>query len=223
MYCRLWFLHLAANLLSSIEGALSPYITSYFEQHGLLATVGIASRLVSGVFSLVVGRYINLRGRTEGFILGVVLISIGMIMKAACQNIETYAAAQTFYWIGHVSLLFVVSVFVADITTLRNRMIISSLNNFSAIITNFAGPAVASAFYNNLNFRWAFIVFGIVLVVFAIPVIVLLWINERKAKNAGVIAPKPTRTFSESFKYYAIEFDSKPSSTMRRYQSSLHF
>ncbi|KXJ88103.1 major facilitator superfamily transporter [Microdochium bolleyi] len=207
MFVLLWFLSFAANLLSAIEGALSPYITSFFNEHGLLATVGIASRLVSGVFSLVVGRYINLRGRTEGFIFGVVLIVLGMIMKAACQNIETYAAAQTFYWIGHVNLLYVVSVFVADITTLRNRMIIFSLNNFSALVTSFAGPPIAAAFYTQLNFRWAFIVFVIVLVVFAIPVIVLLSLNERKAKKAGVLAPKPQRSMIESIRYYGIEFD----------------
>lgn len=145
----------------------------------------------------------------EGFIFGISLIAIGMIMKAACQNIETYAAAHTFYWVGHVNTLYVVDVFVADITTLRNRMIILSLNNFSSIITTFAGPPIASAFYTNLNFRWAFIVFGIILVLFAIPVMVILWINQSKAKKTGVLRAKSDRTFAQSIKYYAIEFDSE--------------
>ncbi|KAH7031452.1 major facilitator superfamily transporter [Microdochium trichocladiopsis] len=206
-FVLLWFLCFAANLLSSIEGALSPYITSYFEEHGLLAAISVTSRIVSGVFALAVGKYINLRGRMEGFIFGISLIIMGMIMKAACQNIETYGAAQVFYWVGHVNTLYIVDVFVADITTLRNRMLIFSLNSFSSLITTFAGPPIASAFYNELNFRWAFIVFVIVLVVFALPVIAILWLNERKAKKAGILRAKSGRTVAESAKYYAIKFD----------------
>jgi len=206
-FVLLWFLCFAANLLSSIEGALSPYITSYFGQHSLLGAISIASRTIGGVLALAIGKWINLRGRLEGFVFGVSLIAIGMIMKAACQNIETYAAAHTFYWVGHVNTLYVVDVFVADITTLRNRMIILSLNNFSSLITTFAGPPIADAFYTNLNFRWAFIVFGIILVVFAIPVMVILWINQSKAKKTGVLRAKSGRTAVQSIKYYGIEFD----------------
>jgi len=30
-----------------------------------------------------------------------VLLVVGLVMKAACRDIEPYAAAQTIYWLGH--------------------------------------------------------------------------------------------------------------------------
>jgi MFS family permease len=204
----LWLVSFAAAFLGAVEGALSPYVTSAFSSHGLLSTISIASRVIGGVVTLAIGKFINIRGRRDGFIAGLLLVIIGMIMKATCQNVETYAAAQVFYWVGHVTIGFVIDVFVADITTLRNRMIIFALNSTPNIITTFAGPRVAELFYYQSNFRWAFGAFCIILVGVSIPVIAILYTQERKAKQLGLIATeKSGRSLVENIKYYVVEFD----------------
>lgn len=198
-----------AAMLGSVEGALSPYITSSFSSHGLLAVISIAARIIGGVVTLSVGKIIDIRGRMEGFIGALALICIGMIMKATCQNVETYAAAQVFYWVGNVSLSFIIDVFVADITTLKNRMIIFTLNSTPNLATTFAGPKIAELFYYKASFRWAFGAFIIILIVTSLPVLGILFYHERKAKKFGIIRPKSGRTAGESFKYYVHEFDGK--------------
>lgn len=80
-------------MLGAVEGALYPYVTSSFGQHGLLATINIAARVIGGVVPLSIGKIIDIRGRLEGFLGALLLITIGMIMKATCKNVETYAAA----------------------------------------------------------------------------------------------------------------------------------
>lgn len=114
------------------------------------------------------------------------------------------------YWVGNAALSFVISVFVADITTLRNRMIIFTLNSTPNLCTTFAGPAIAELFYTQVNFRWAFGAFTIILLVFSLPVIAILWVHENKAKKMGFIRPKSGRTLMQSTKHYLIEFDGKP-------------
>ncbi|KAH8204339.1 hypothetical protein TruAng_001502 [Truncatella angustata] len=190
-----------------IVDALSPYVTSYFSKHGLLANLNIPSRIIGGVVLLPVSKIIDLRGRTEGFIGSIFLIVIGMIMKATCQNVETYAAAQIFYWVGKAALGFVLNVFVADITTLRNRMIILTLNGTPILITTFAGPEIAQLFYEHSNFRWAFGAWAIILIGFSVPVIGILLFQERKAKKAGIVRQKSGRTLAQSVKYYFVHFD----------------
>jgi MFS family permease len=197
----------ALALLSAVEGALSPYVTSAFSQHGLLGTISIAARIIGGVVTLFIGKMIDIRGRMEGFVGGLFLVIIGMIMKATCQNVETYAAAQVFYWVGHVTIGFVMDVFVADITTLRNRMLIFTLNSTPYLITTFAGPRIADLFYLNLNFRWAFGALTIILVGVSLPVIAVLFVYERKAKKMGLIREKSGRTAWGSLKYYVVQFD----------------
>lgn len=129
-------------------------------------------------------------------------------MKALCQNVQTYAAAAVFYWVGHTGLGYIIDVFTADITSLRNRGIMFGLNYTPTIATIFAGPAIAQEFLLHSSFRWAFGCFCIVLPVVACPVAVSFFLNHRKAKKLGV-APEQNsgRTWWESTQYYVVQFD----------------
>ncbi|KAK6069434.1 siderophore iron transporter mirb [Seiridium cupressi] len=203
----IWFLSFVVDMLSSVQDTLSPYITSYFSKHGLLANINIPSRIIGGVVLLPVSKIIDIRGRTEGFVGGIVLIVIGMVMKAACQNVETYVAAQVFYWVGKAALGFVLDVFVADITTLRNRIIMFTLNSTPVLATTFAGPEIAQLFYTHSNFRWAFGAWSIILLAFSVPVISILYLQERKAKKVGIVRQTSGRTSMQSLKHYLLQFD----------------
>lgn len=83
-----------------MQSNLNPYITSEFGEHGLTAVVSIVSTITGGVCNLFIAKVLDIWGRVEGFSLMVFLIVIGAIMKAACHNIETYAAANTIYWVS---------------------------------------------------------------------------------------------------------------------------
>lgn len=51
-------------------------------------------------------------------------------------------------------------------------------------------------------------VFSIVLPIVASPLIVILWVNENKARKQGLVADRPSRgTFAQTAAYYAKEFD----------------
>ncbi|KAF7561175.1 hypothetical protein G7046_g2992 [Stylonectria norvegica] len=208
VFVLLYLISFIDSLLQSVQGNLTPYVTSAFSEHGLLGTIGIVSSIMGGVCTLAIAKVIDIWGRVQGFAVMILLIVVGMIMKATCQNVETYAAAQTIYWVGHLGLLYVIQVVVADMTTLQNRMIIMGINGTPNIASTFAGPKIAELFYTNVNFRWAFGSFCIIFVAFSIPVIGIFIYNERKAKNFGIIPEKEkTRTFWESSKYYFFQFD----------------
>jgi len=83
-----------------MSAALTPYVTSSFQEHSLTATVSIVSSLMSGLCILPLAKIVDIWGRPNGFICSVFLSTVGLIMMAACQNVETYAAAQVFYGIG---------------------------------------------------------------------------------------------------------------------------
>ncbi|KAK3374723.1 major facilitator superfamily transporter [Podospora didyma] len=208
VFALLYLVSFVDVLLQSVQGNLVPYVTSEFQQHGLLATTSIVSSILGGVITPTIAKITDIRGRTEGFLYMLLLIVIGMIMKATCQNVETYAAAQTFYWVGHTGLLYIITIMISDMTSLRNRMIMISINSTPLIASTFAGPKIAELFLNNLNFRWAFGAFTIILVAFSLPVILILYLTEAKAKKQGLIQPRlKTRSVAASLKYYFIQFD----------------
>lgn len=205
---RLYLVSFVDMLLVSIQTNLNPYVTSSFGQHGLLATISIVSSILGGTSSFTIAKIIDIWGRMEGFLVMLLIIVVGLIMKATCENVETYAAAHTLYWVGHIGLLYVINIIIADMTSLRNRMIMITLTGTPTIATVFAGPAIAELFYNKSNFRWAFGAFCIILVAVSIPAVVIMFINQRKASRAGMLPEKTsTRTPLQSVKYYLVEFD----------------
>src|SRR5262245_55897968 len=133
-----------------------------------------------------------------------------MLMKAVCQNVQTYAAAAVFYWVGHTGLGYIIDVFVADMTSLRNRGIIFGLNYTPTLATIFAGPAIAQEFLYHSSFRWAFGCFCIILPVVAAPVGISFFLNHRKAIRLGVAPERhSSRSLWESIQYYIVQFDGR--------------
>lgn len=195
-------------LLQSVQSELVPYVTSAFNKHGLLSTTSVVSTIVGGVSKLTIAKIIDIWGRAQGFAVMLLLIIIGMIMKATCQNVETYAAAQTIFWVGHIGFLYTLDIIVADMTSLKNRMIIVGINTTPTIATTFAGPKIAELFYNNVNFRWAFGAFAIILAGFSIPMFTIFVLEERKARKIGLLVKRDSgRTFWQSCQFYFWEFD----------------
>lgn len=151
---------------------------------------------------------IDIWGRCEGFVATVLILIVGIIMKATCKNVEMYAAAHTLYWVGHLGMEYIITIMLADMTTLRNRLILFGLKSTPLIATTFAGPKIADLFYTYVNFRWAFGAFIIILAFFSIPVAIIFILSKRKAVRLGVFPEKDrSRTAWQSAKYYFVQFD----------------
>lgn len=187
---------------------MNPYITSDFDKHGLTAVVSIIATITGGVCNLFIAKVLDIWGRVEGFFCMLGLIVIGAIMKAACQNIETYAAANTIYWVGHIGFLYVITIILTDSTTLRNRLLMYGIFNTPTIATVFAGPKIAEDFLTHSTWRWAFGAFIIILVVFCIPPgVIFIW-SIKECKRRGIYPERThTRSTFETLKFYFIQFD----------------
>jgi MFS family permease len=112
------------------------------------------------------------------------------------------------YWVGHLNLLYVIDVTLADMTTLKNRMLMLTINGTPTIAATFAGPAIAELFYLHSTFRWGFGALLVILVGVTFPVALVMLYNERKANKLGVLPEKVSeRTVYQSIKYYFIQFD----------------
>lgn len=206
-----------------VQSSLIPYVTSSFNEHGLLATTSIVATIVGGVIALPIAKVIDIWGRAEGFIVMVALAVLGLILKAACKNVETYAAGHTIYWAGHIGIGYIINIMLADMTTLKNRLILFGINSTPTIASVFAGSVIAELFNDHSTFRWAFGAFIIILVAFSIPVaLVFIW-SKRKALKQGIMEPRVhNRTAWETTKYYFVEFDGESPNTFAPFYRQRH-
>ncbi|KAJ0160147.1 Siderophore iron transporter mirB [Colletotrichum tanaceti] len=210
MFCLLYLVSFVDALLQSVQGNLNAFITSSFSKHGLLAIVSIFATMLSGCCQLVIAKVIDIWGRSEGFGILMLFTLLGMILKATCQNMEAYVAGHTIYYVGHFGMVFVIDVMLADMTSLKNRMIMFGINGTPTIAVTFAGPRIAELFYTYSNFRWAFAAFAIILVGLCAPALLVMFLMQRKAEKAGLLEKTRVtsdRNYWQGFWYYFIQFD----------------
>ncbi|KAI1865274.1 hypothetical protein JX265_008321 [Neoarthrinium moseri] len=208
-YVLIWIIYFVNSMQEGTTVALASYVTSSFSALPLTAASTVMSSIIGGLFKLPLAKIIDLWGRPQGYLLMVIFMTIGLVMMAACQNVETYAAAQVFYWVGYNGLVYVIGVFVSDTTHLRNRGLMFAYVTSPYIITAFINGRVASAFLGGPGFKWSFGAFSIIVPFVSLSLWVLLVINYRKAKRQGVLPVRAAsgRTRWQSFVHYVLEFD----------------
>jgi MFS family permease len=192
----------------SITGNLTPYVLSGFESHSLIPVIGIVANVLPGACRLAVAKMLDLWGRPYGFAVMCSVAILGLILMATSHSVETYAAAQVFYSVGFDGLIYTCDVVTSDSSSLINRGLAFAFTSSPYIITAFAGPKAAEGFYVDINWRWGFGIFCILLPVVSAPLLITLIVNLKKAIIAGVLPRQRSgRTLRQSIWHYAIEFD----------------
>lgn len=86
------------------------------------------------------------------------------------------------------------------------------------MITAFAGSKAAEGFVLNINWRWGFGAFAIILPFVTAPLFTVLKLAEKKAERKGIlIREKSGRTLAQNIWYYLVEFDGKLRTRLCRY------
>ncbi|KAH8884079.1 MFS general substrate transporter [Thozetella sp. PMI_491] len=206
-YACFWFLYFTNAFQSSITSNLTAYVTSDFSAHELIPTIAIVSNVMSGATYLPLAKLLDIWGRPTGFAAMVLLSTLGLILMATCNDIYTYCAAQVFYSIGFVGIIFSVDVMTSDSSSLKDRGLAFAFTSSPYIITAFAGSKASEGFYES-NWRWGFGVWAIVLPIVAAPLYITMQIAQRNAMKKGLIKKqKSGRSWLQNIIFYLVEFD----------------
>ncbi|KAI1097479.1 MFS general substrate transporter [Jackrogersella minutella] len=207
-YVFIWIIYFVDSMQSGMGTLLTPYVTSAFALHSLTATTSVMSGIFGGVSKLTLAKILDIWGRPQGFLVVVLLMTLGLVMMAACNNVETYAAAQVFYWVGYNGLSYSLTVFVADTSHLKNRALMLAFITSPYIITVWITSPITQSILSGIGWRWGFGIFSIITPIMCLPLFFLFTWNYAKARKAGLIVSTPSnRTTWESVKYYFWQFD----------------
>ncbi|KAA8911471.1 major facilitator superfamily domain-containing protein [Sphaerosporella brunnea] len=207
-YIGIFLIFFMNSLQQQVTGNLTAYVTSAFAMHSLVSTIAIVSNIVGGVFKLPIAKLCDIWGRPEVFVIMLILTIIGLAMMASCKTVSVYAGAQVFYWVGFNGMSYVLNVFMADTSSIKNRALVFAFSTTPYIGTTFAGPALAQDFYQHSTWRWGHGVWTIIVPFFCLPFLTVVFRNQSKAKEAGLIKrEKSNRTLAENISYYFWEFD----------------
>ncbi|RSL84698.1 hypothetical protein CEP52_016363 [Fusarium oligoseptatum] len=154
-YAWIWVCFFMLALQQSILNNVTFYAYSDFAQAPQIATAQILASIIGGVLKLPIAKILNLWGRAEGFLISIGVYLLGMVIIASCKGPDGYAAGYVLYWIGYYAIYFIMDVFVADTSGLRNRAFAFAFVSTPFICTAFTGPLAAQSFIKNASWRWA--------------------------------------------------------------------
>lgn len=138
----------------------------------------------------------------------IICMTVGLIMMAGCNNVQTYCAAQVSYSVGSTGVDFVMTIFIADTSALKKRAFWLAFTGSPYIATVWAyGPATEDIM-SSMGWRWGFGIWAITTPVMLAPLFFLFYCNQRKAQKAGLAPERHSqRTALESITHSGKEFD----------------
>ncbi|KAF2021173.1 MFS general substrate transporter [Aaosphaeria arxii CBS 175.79] len=175
----------AYGMDSLLRVVYQPLATSGFAKHSTLATVNVIRSVVTAATYPAAARLADVFGRLQMVIMSVLFHVIGTIIEAGCKNVEGFAAGAVIYQIGYTSMLLLVEVIVADITTLKARLLYSYVPTLPFLFNTWASGYFSEAVLARTSWRWAIGMWSAIVTVCSIPLIVALFLPYRRIKKAG--------------------------------------
>jgi SIT family siderophore-iron:H+ symporter-like MFS transporter len=102
----------------------------------LLATINVIRSVIAAAAQPTAARIAGVFGRVELVIVSVFFYTIGTIVEATANNVQTFADGSVLYQIGYTCVSLLVEVIVADITSLRARLFFSFIPTLPFLINS---------------------------------------------------------------------------------------
>ncbi|KAL4778915.1 major facilitator superfamily domain-containing protein [Aspergillus varians] len=208
VYAWIWVCFFLLALQSSVSSTVIANAYANFSHAPQVATASILYSVIGGVLKLPIAKIVNIWGRAEGFLIWLAVYVVGLIIVAACNNPDSYAAGYVLFWVGYTSLFIIMDFFMADTSGMRNRAFVFAFSQTPFICTAFTGPLAGQSFLEVANWRWAHGAFAIINTVAFAPLALVFKFYQRKAERMGLYQREPSgRTALQSTLHYIHEFD----------------
>ena len=97
---------------------------------------------------------------------------------------------------------------MADTSSLKNRALVFAFATTPYIVTTFIGPRAAQSYLETSGWPWGYGTFAVITPVIALPIISVLYLNQRKARREGLlVSVESGRSLVQDIKFYFWEFD----------------
>ncbi|KAF5581031.1 siderophore iron transporter 1 [Fusarium pseudocircinatum] len=175
----------AYGLDGTVRYAYQPSALNSFQEHSLQSSVNTLRAVIAAAAQPTAGKIADVFGRVELICISVFFYTIGTVIEAAAQNLDTYSAGAVIYQIGYTMILLLVEVIIGDITSVRSRLFFSYIPALPFIINTWVSGDVTEAVLGATTWRWGIGMWCIIYPVCSLPLIISLLVVGHRAKKAG--------------------------------------
>ena len=182
----------AYGLDGSIRYTFQTTATASFSEHSLLAAINVVRSVIAAAAQPTAAKIADVFGRVELIFVSVVFYVIGTIVEATAKNVSTFAGGSVLYQIGYTSILLLVEVVIADITSLRARLFFSYIPALPFLVNTWISGNITQAVLTNSTWQWGIGMWAIIYPVCALPLMISLYIVSLKARRNGLLTKYKT-------------------------------
>jgi SIT family siderophore-iron:H+ symporter-like MFS transporter len=177
----------AYGLDGTLRYSYQPTATADFDNHSLHASIGVIRAVIAAAAQPTSAKIADVFGRVELICLSVFFYVLGTIVEAVAPNVGTFAGGSIIYQVGYTMVILLVEVVIADITSIRARLLFSYIPALPFIINTWVSGDIAQAVLEATTWRWGIGMWCIIYTVCALPLIISLSIVGRRAKKRGLL------------------------------------
>ncbi|KAJ7343319.1 major facilitator superfamily domain-containing protein [Mycena albidolilacea] len=185
------------------------YATSEFKSHSLLGSIQVAQGIIIAVGKPVIAKIADVGSRGTAYFGVLIFYVVGYTVIATAQSIQAVFAGVLLYAIGSTGVQLLTQVVIADITTLKWRGLVLSLNSVPFLINAFVGSNISAAIIECAGWRQGYGLFAILIPVGLSPLIITLFWSERitRRKRQTHARGGPKKTYAQRLLDTAEELD----------------
>ncbi|KZM19443.1 transmembrane transport [Ascochyta rabiei] len=172
IFFGLFIVAYAYGLDGTFRGTYQPYATAGFQTHSTLATINVLRSVVAAAAQPTAAKMADVFGRVEVVLVSIFFYVLGTIIEAVSSDVESFSAGAVFYQIGYTTMIVLVEIIIADITSLRSRLFFSYVPAIPFLINTWVAGDISQAVLTATSWRWG--------------VGSLMW-SSYKARKAGAL------------------------------------
>ncbi|EZF33390.1 Siderochrome-iron transporter Sit1 [Trichophyton interdigitale] len=187
LFIGIFLLAYAYGLDGTLRFTFQTYATASYSSHSLLATVNVLRAVIAAAAQPTAAKMADVFGRAEVILFTIVFYVIGTIVEATSDGVKAFCAGAVLYQIGYTSILLLVEVLIADVTSLQTRLFFSYIPATPFLINTWVSGDITNAVITHSTWQWGIGMWAIIYPVSAIPALTILYIVQRRAKKAGAL------------------------------------
>ncbi|KAI8148333.1 major facilitator superfamily domain-containing protein [Fennellomyces sp. T-0311] len=184
-----------------------PAVTSKLSANNISSILSTVTFILHTAFLPVYSKIADVIGRAEAYSVAIALYTIAFAIMAIAPDYETLIIGQVIYALGSSGTQVLGPVLIGDLTSVTNRGLFQGLYNVPALICLFAAPYVAQDLLDHGQWRWAYGMVPILLVITSSPLLFGLWYAQIKSKRTRQQRDNEKATMFDQIAWIANEID----------------
>ncbi|KAF8310981.1 drug:h+ antiporter [Clavulina sp. PMI_390] len=188
--------------------AWGSYAAAQFGHYDLYSAIQCVQAILLAIGKPLFAKFTDAAGRAEAISIALFMYVLGYIISASTPTMAGLGAGNAIWVLGFSGLQIALQIVIADITTLQWRSLVAILSSGGWYFINFyANGKISTKIVDGPGWRWGYGIYALCYIPALLPIIIILLVGQRRAKNQGLIKPEAGKTFGKRLNEFVAETD----------------